>query len=194
MIRAMGPNEAGAAQTYGGMQGLPFLPQLSPNQLMAAQYGGGRGFTPFTNPYGGMMPGAFLPNPGQVMALGQMQQQMGPMQAPNSKGGMAPPMQRQPGQGFGTQPGANGPAGWAPQTMGPESFGSVTGGIQQLRRAAGLDGGGGSVTAAIQQLRGAAGLPIGQPQVSSWSSQGQQAPQRIPWRGPGMGTSGIGGT
>ncbi len=89
---------------------------------------------------------------------------MGPNQEPTARfrgfgdftrGQPAAMPQRMPGQGIGSQPGANGPAGYG---AGP----SVTGGISQLRRAAGLDGGGGSVTDAIQQLRGAAGLPVGQ--------------------------------
>jgi hypothetical protein len=49
----------------------------------------------------------------------------------------------------------------------------------QLRRAAGLDGGGGSVTGAVQSLRTAAGLPIGQPQTSQWSSQGRAQPFNV---------------
>lgn len=69
-----------------------------------------------------------------------------------------PPMQRQPGQGIGTQPGANGPAGW----MQPQP-GSVTAAVRAGQQGSPMF---------MDMLRQSAGLPGAQ--TSQWSSQGPQ--------------------
>ncbi len=120
----------------------PQTMQLGPN--LAAGMPTGGIMADYGN--GSMLPGMAGRAP-QTMQLGPPP----PSSIPYVPPGMSPqptPMQnmgfpqRQPG-GFGSQPGANGPAGW------------------------------------------------GQPQVSRWSSQGP-SPTRPQWRGPGVGTSGLG--
>jgi hypothetical protein len=135
----------GQAPMQGMPQTAPPPPQYTPQQLLAQQMGrGSRAFyTPFNSPYrqlggqggqgGGFsqMTGGFMGDYGRGSQLPGMQTQ-GPqtMQVapppPSSIPYMPPqatPMQnmgfpqRQPGQGIGTRPGANGPAGWMQQPV-----------------------------------------------------------------------------
>lgn len=99
------------------------------------------------------------------------------------------PQQRQPGQGFGSRVGANGPAGYgAPQGLpnfSTDIFRNIRGdnyqpGMAELRRSAGLDGGGGSVTSAIQQMRRGQGLPVGNVSLADPSRNGGVVGPRRP--------------